>query len=112
MSGAEEPGAGGAALAGIGEDGEEGTVDRLVEIRVREDDVRALAAELEGDLLDGSRRKLQDAPPGRRLPGEGDLVDAGMGGERLADLLAGTGQDVHHAVGETRFDRSRPASPR
>ena len=99
----EEPGAGGAALAGVGEDGEEGTVDRLVEIGVREDDVWALAAELEGDLLDGSRRQLQDAPPGRRLPGEGDLVDAGMGGERLPDLLAGTGQDVHHAVGDTRF---------
>ena len=99
----EEPGAGRAALTGVGEDGEEGTVDRLVEIGVREDDVRALAAELEGDLLDRSRRKLQDAPPGRRLAGEGDLVDAGMSGERLADLLAGTGEDVHHAIGDARF---------
>ena len=61
----EEAGAGGAALAGVGEDGEEGAVDRLVEIGVREDDVRALAAQLQGDLLDGAGGQLHDAAAGR-----------------------------------------------
>src|SRR5829696_1873807 len=97
----EEPGAGGATLTGVGEDGEEGAVDRLVEIGVREDDVRTLAAELEGDLLDRSGGELQDAPPGGGLTGEGHLVDPRMRRERLTDLFAGAGEHVHHAVGET-----------
>ena len=42
----EETSPGRAALAGIGVDREERAVDRLVDIGVREDDVRALAAQL------------------------------------------------------------------
>ena len=44
-----------------------------------------LPPELERDLLDGGRGELADAPAGARGPGEGDHVDPGVGGDRLAD---------------------------
>ena len=43
--------------------------------------------------------------PGGGLAGEGDLVDAGMGGHRLADLLARAGQDVDHAGRDAGLER-------
>ena len=52
----KEAGACGAALAGVGEDGEERAIDRFIDDRVGKDDVRALATELERDLLDRARR--------------------------------------------------------
>ena len=47
----EQARAGRADLAGAGEDADEGAVDGRLEVGVGEDDVGALAAELEADLL-------------------------------------------------------------
>ncbi len=52
------------------------------EIGVGEDDVRRLPAELDADPLDRVRGAAQHQPADRRRPGEGHLVDAGMGDQR------------------------------
>ena len=46
-----------------------------------------------------------DAPAGRRVAGERDLVDAGMLDEHLADLRARAGDDVEHAGRQADFLR-------
>src|SRR6266849_7199006 len=77
----EHAGPRGAGLAAV----EEGVGDRdshrLVEIRVLEDDARRLAAQLQGDPLDGARRQLRYAPARGGRPGERDHVDARMAHE-------------------------------
>ncbi|EAQ00328.1 carR [Janibacter sp. HTCC2649] len=81
-------------------------LERLVEERVvgrhdvREEDVGALAAELEGHRDDVLRGVLHDQPPGRRLAGERDLVDARVGREGLAGLDAEAVDHVEDTVGE------------
>ena len=55
-----EPRSGAAALALVEEDGAGGSGDGFVEIGVREDDCRALAAELESDFLEVSGGGLDD----------------------------------------------------
>ena len=72
----EQPAARAAALALVQEQAEQGAVDGRVEIGVGEDDVRALAAQLEGDPLERVGRDLHDDLAGASLAGEGDLVDA------------------------------------
>ncbi len=87
----EQPGAGHATLAMIEEDGVGRPGDGGLGIGVGEDHVGALAAELQGHLL-------QAADLGG--PGEGDLVDAVVGSERGAGGLAEAGDDVDHPVGD------------
>ena len=67
-----------ADLAAVGEDAEHRVRDRAVDVDVVEDDVRRLAAELERDRLQVGDRVARDLLPGRRLAGEGDLVDVGV----------------------------------
>ena len=62
----------------------------LREVGVVEDDVRALAAELEGDPLDGLAGQLAHALAGAGGAGERHHVDVGVGGDGLADHRAGT----------------------
>ena len=50
-------------------------LDRLVERRVVEDDVRGLAAELEREALAGAGEPPLDLLPHLGRAGEGDLVD-------------------------------------
>ena len=76
----EEAGTRGATLASIGEDREQRPVNRFVQIRVREDDVRALAAQFEGDVLDGAGSGAHDLAAGLGFAGKGDLVDERMRG--------------------------------
>src|SRR5699024_5537738 len=90
----EQSRTGGATLAGVGEDGKERAVDGLVDVGVWEDDVRRLAAKLEGNLLDRSGAQPDDLPAGLCLAGEGELVDVWVLGNRRADGRAGSGQDV------------------
>ena len=72
----EEPAAGAAALALVEEQAEVGALDGGVEVGVGEDDVRALAAQLQADALQVALgRGLHDDLAGRVLAGEGDLVD-------------------------------------
>src|SRR5207248_7686135 len=86
-----------AALPGRVVDRPDGARDRVVELRVGEDEVRALAAELEGDPLDRLGREAHDLRPGGGRAREGDLVDAGMPDEVRADRRAGAGDDVDRA---------------
>ncbi len=94
----EEPRSGGAALTGIGVDGEERSVDRLIEVSIRENDIRTLAAEFEGDLLDGLSSQGHDPPTGFGFAGERNLVDQWAADQGVADFGAWPGHDVDYAV--------------
>src|SRR5690606_30077535 len=59
----------------VEEDAIDDTLDRLVDGGVVEDDVRRLAAQLEGELLARARRRLGDRAADRGRPREGHLVD-------------------------------------
>jgi hypothetical protein len=61
------------------------------------DDVRALAAQLNRDLLQGVARQSGHVTPGLGRAGERDLVDPGMADERLARRTV-SGEDVDHPV--------------
>ena len=71
----EQPRAGAADVALVEEDAVDDPLDGLVERRVREDDVRGLAAELEGEALVGAGERALDALADVGRAGEGDLVD-------------------------------------
>src|SRR5581483_12311750 len=74
-----------AVLAGVVEDGIRRRGRGTLEVRVREDDVRRLSAELEGDALDRSGRALHHAPSDLGRAGEGDLRDLRMVDQAPAD---------------------------
>ena len=98
----DEPRARVAGLAAVVEDPPADRRGGRLEVAdVGEDDLRALAAELERDRLDvrvADRPQERLADLGRA--GEGDLVDAGMAGQRVADDRARAGDDVEDAVRE------------
>ena len=89
-----------AVLAGVREDRERRRLGRRVEVRVGEDDVRGLAAELERDPLDRLRGPGRDRAPDLGRAGEGDLGDVGVLYQPPAAFRAGSGDDVEHALGE------------
>lgn len=89
----------GADLAAVHEGGVEGLVDGGVEAflggaGVGEDDVGVLAAEFEGDLLDGVGGRAHHLRTAGETAGERDEVDVGVGGEARADGVAGSGDQV------------------
>ena len=92
--------AGAADLALIEEDGAGRAGDGRIEIRVRQDDDRRLAAQLHRHLLHVAGRRLHDQPADLGGSREGDLVDAGVGGERGARRRTHAGDDVEHALRE------------
>ena len=97
----EQPAAGAAALALVEEQAEVGALDGGVEVGVGEDDVGALAAQLQADALEvalGGR--LHDDLAGRVFAGEGDLVDVHVAAEGGAGGRAVAGHDVDDAVGK------------
>jgi hypothetical protein len=59
--------------------------------------VGGLAAELEQDAGDIAGRGLSDLGADAGGPGEGDLVDAGVSGQRAAHRRAESGHDVEYA---------------
>ncbi|CAB4925832.1 unannotated protein [freshwater metagenome] len=95
----QQAGAGAADVALVEEDAADDALDGLVDRCVVEDDVRRLAAELQGQHLlrpgDGAGDLL--AHLGRA--GEGDLVHVGVLDDRPAGV-AGAGHDVDHARGQ------------
>ena len=99
----EEPAAGRAALAAVEVDGVEGPVDGRVHVGVGEDDVGALAAQLEGRALERVGGGLLDDLGGIDVAGERDLVDVGVGNHGGAGGLAQAVDDVDHAGGEAGF---------
>ena len=84
----DQPGAGGADLAGVQEDRGQREVERGLAVGVGEDDVGVLAAELEGDLLHRAGGGGHDPLAGVQAAGEGDEVDAGVLAERGAGVRA------------------------
>ena len=77
----------------------------LGDVRICENDVRALAAELERNALDVVRAELEQLGAGRGLTGKRNLVDAGMRGNAFAERCAGAGEDVEYARGHAGLDR-------
>ena len=82
-----------ADLALVREDPGRGTGDRRRQVRVREDDVGGLAAQLDTDPLDGFGGVAQHQSAHRRRSRERDLVDARVGDQRVAR----PGASGHHA---------------
>ena len=100
----EDPAPGAAVLAAVVEDRVRRLAGEALEVGVGEDDVRALAAELEADLLHVVGGQPHDLLAGRRLAGEGDLADPGMAGDRRAGRAARAGDDVDDAGGEAGLE--------
>ena len=94
-----------AALPGGVVDRPDRARDRVVEVRVGEDEVRALAAQLERDALDRLRAEPHDLAAGPRRSREGDLVDTGMTDEVGACRGAVGGDDVQDARREPDLGR-------
>lgn len=90
-----DSGAGTAALSVVEEDAEVDPRDGVINICVFENDVGALAAELEGNFLEiraGGGFHYLAAHDG--AAGEGDLIDVHVSGERGTGDLAEPGEDV------------------
>ena len=93
-----------ADLAFVGVNGPEGGRDRGFEVRVREDDVRRLASELERQALEVAlSRCLEQGAGAADAAGEGDLVHVHVSPERFSGLGAVAGDHVHHAVRHARL---------
>ena len=82
----DQPRAGHARLAGRGEHAGDHAVGGRAEVGVVEHDLRRLAAELERDLVEVLGRGVGDRAAGGGGAGEGDLVHAGVAGQRGAEL--------------------------
>src|SRR5512146_1238810 len=80
----QQPRARDTGLALVVKDRERAAVERRVEVGVVEYDIGPLAAELELDPLEVTRRGLNDPAPGRGRTGEGDFLHPRMLGQVLA----------------------------
>jgi len=74
-----------------------------LEVGVGEDDVRALAAELEGDRLDLGGASGHHVLAHLGGPGEDDLAHGWVGDEPLADDRAAAGQHLEEVLGQARL---------
>ena len=101
----EQPRPGAAALPLVEMDAEVRPRHRRIEIGIGKDDVGAFPPELERQPLEARCRLPHDDP--RRLAGagEGDLVDARMVDKRRPGRRPVAGNDIDHAVGDSRFLR-------
>lgn len=96
-----DAGAGTAALAVVEEDAEVDPRDGILDVGVVEDDVRRLASELEGDLLQvGAGGSLHHLTTDDGGTGERHLVHVHVRGDGGARHLSKAGDDVDHARGE------------
>ncbi|MDR8771122.1 hypothetical protein FEP92_01500 [Burkholderia multivorans] len=86
-----------ASLPLVAEDRPRGAVDRGVEVRIVEYDVRALAAQLQLQALQVALRCVDDPAARRGRTGERDLADPGVFGEPLAGGVSIAGHDIDDA---------------
>ena len=86
--------AGRAGLAGVLHDGIDKGRQRRVQVGVRKDDLRAFATQLQRHRAMPLGRHLLDQSAHARAAGEADVVYAGVAGQRVADLMAVTRDDV------------------
>ncbi len=94
-----------AALAGRVVDRPHRGGDRLVEVRVGEDDARALATQLQRDALDRVGAEAHDLAARGGRAGERHLLDAGMADQVAAHGRAVGREDVHDAGRDPDLDR-------
>src|SRR5277367_722612 len=93
-----EPGARAAALSMVKEDSAGSSGDRAIEIDIGKHYIRRLATQLERNLLQISRCRLQDKLANFGRPGECNLVHAGMSRQRCSCSLAVSRDDVDYAI--------------
>ncbi len=92
-------------MALVEEQGEVGTLDRLIHVCIGKYNVRAFAAEFECDALQVRLRGgLHDQVPNLGRAREGDFVHVHVARDRLAGSRTVAGQDVHHSFRETCLD--------
>ena len=92
-----------AHLALVHEHPEHRAFDGRLPVRVREEDVRGLAAQLERDALQVRvGGGVQDGATGARRTGEGDLVDEVAFGQERPHHRTITCDHVDHALGQVR----------
>src|ERR1700730_3104185 len=96
----QQPGSGLAGLAVVGHRREQGSVDGNRQVGVVEDDVRALAAEFEGDPLDGVRGLAEDALADSCRAGKRHFAHVGVPAQVEPDRLAVTDDDVQDTLGQ------------
>ena len=101
----EDARAGAAVLAGVVEDPVGGGGRGLLQVGVGEDDVGALAAELQGDRLHLLRAARHDPLAHLGAAGEDDLADVGVVDEALADDRPLARHDLEHALGDAGLER-------
>ncbi len=100
----QDPGAGAAVLPGIPEDSARSRRRRPLQVAVLEDDVRRLAAQLQGDPLDPVRSTAHDLPADLGRPGEADLGDVGVLDQAIAHHPPGAHHHVDHPLGDARLE--------
>ena len=101
----QQPGTGAAILATVLEHGEWRQRADLLEIGIGEDDAGRLAAQLQGDALDGAGRPAGDLGANLGRTGEADLSDQWMLHECVTDLRSWPGNHVQHTVGDAGLKR-------
>ena len=98
------PGSSAAALAVVEENTKVDPRNRILDIRIVEDNIRALATKLQGDLFQvRASGRFHDLPANNGRSGESDLVNIHVGRESSAGNLAETGDDVDDTGWETSF---------
>src|SRR5829696_5116962 len=101
----EDAGARAAVLAGVAEHGARRGGRRLLEVGVRVDHVRRLAAQLERYALDRPGGAGRDAAPDLGRAGKRDLRHVLVLHEPLPADRAGPGDHVHYSVGDAGLER-------
>ena len=96
----EQPRARAARLPGVLHDRVHDDRQRGVDVGVRENDLRPLAAELQRNRAVSLRARLRHDRPGRGRAGERQVRDAAMRGERRPGLRAEPGHEVQCAGGQ------------
>ena len=79
------------------EDAGHDALDGLVDIRVREDELRRFTPEFEGEALEVLSRVPGNVPAAVLATREGDLVHSAVGGQRFSDIGAEAGDHVEDA---------------
>ncbi len=79
------------------EDGPRGAVYCRIQVCIVENDIRALAAQLQLHTLQIPLRRFNNTSPSRRRTRECNLADAGMLSEALSGRVAIAWHNVHHA---------------
>src|SRR3546814_10779067 len=84
----------------VAEDAEQGAVERLIEIRIVENDVRRLAAQFHDRRLQIFPGRRHDPAAGVGAAGKGNAVGVGMADQPFADAGAEAVDEIDDAGGQ------------